>query len=203
MYLIRSATVCWSLFIDSSNQVYCSEKDRHRVVKISSQQANSVVSIIAGTGCYGPGHHELHDPLGIFIASNQDLYVSDCWNHRVQRFRPGEVNGTTAAGNGVSGNLFLHCPASVILDADEYLFIADHHHHRVVGSGPFGFRCIVGCSEVKGIQANELSQPTIISFDSMGNLYVLDSSNSRLQRFQLINSTPSGKHHHLYLAHCD
>ena len=38
----------------------------------------------------------------------------------------------------------------------------------------------------RGSQDNQLSQPTSISFDRQGNLYVVDCYNDRVKRFSLI-----------------
>ena len=37
--------------------------------------------------------------MGIFVDINLDLYVADYYNHRIQLFRLGELNGITVAGN--------------------------------------------------------------------------------------------------------
>jgi sugar lactone lactonase YvrE len=126
----------------------------------------------------------------VFISASRDLYVADFKNDRIQRFRPAERNGTTVAGVNASGTIALNGPSSVILDAGDHLFICDRNNHRIVGSSSLGFRCIVGCSG-GGNSASHLLNPTIISFDSLGNLYVLDSSNNRVQRFDLISITTS------------
>jgi hypothetical protein len=53
------------------------------------------------------------------------LYVADCFNSWVQKFRSGERNGITVAGNGASGTVILNKPIAVILDGSGYLYIAD------------------------------------------------------------------------------
>jgi sugar lactone lactonase YvrE len=83
----------------------------------------------------------------------------------------------------------LNCPSGVILDGNGYLFISDSNNHRIVGSGPNGFRCIVGCSTVSGSSASQLSYPSDLKFDSYGNIYVTDEGNSRIQKFILIPNT--------------
>ncbi|CAF4342654.1 unnamed protein product, partial [Adineta steineri] len=45
-------------------------------------------------------------------------------------------------------------------------FIADYFNNRIVGSGPNGFRCLVGCSTVAGSASNQLYYPSSLSFDS-------------------------------------
>ena len=108
-------------------------------------------------------------------------------NNRVQMFQPGELNGITVAGSGsLNTTIILDNPTSVILDADGYLFIMDKSNYRIVGSGPYGFRCLVGCSTGQGSASNQLSTVFSISFDSYGNIYVADFGNKRIQKFLLV-----------------
>ena len=127
----------------------------------------------------------LNSPYGIFVDIDLSLSVADFNNNRVQLFRPGQVNATTVAGNGAPGTVTLSNPIAVILDADGYSIIADFGHHRIVRSGPNGFRCIAGCTGTNGTAANQLYQPRALSFDSYGNLYVADFVNNRIQKFSL------------------
>ena len=127
----------------------------------------------------------LYSPLGIFVAINFDLYVADSCNFRVQLFRAGELNGTTVAGRGAPGTIQLNRPAAVTLDADGYLFIVDYNLASIIGSGPYGFRCVVGCTSSTGSDPNQLRNPRSMAFDSSGNIFVVDSDNSRVQKFAL------------------
>ncbi len=42
----------------------------------------------------------------------------------------------------------------------------------------------------KGSAANQLNKPTDLSFDMIGNLYVCDMDNNRIQKFALIDNQP-------------
>ena len=143
-------------------------------------------TLAAGTGTSGSAPNQLASPLGIFVDDNFDLYVADCGNNRVQLFSSGQQNGKTMAGGGSSdGTITLNCPSGAVLDADKYLFIVDQYNHRVVGSGPNGFRCIVGCDGGGGAQSNQLSYPYTLGFDRDGNIFASDLNNHRIQKFLL------------------
>ena len=185
---------CYSLFITSNDSLYCSLLDSYRVIKRSLNSSDSQLTLVAGTGCPGYLPHMLTLPRGIFVAINFDLYVADCNNHRIQLFRPGAVNGTTVAGSGAPETIQLRYPAAVILDGDGYLFVADWYNFRIVGSGPDGFRCVIGCTSVKGSAPNQLSAPLNIAFDSHGNIFVVDMENNRVQKFLLLSNTCSEWH---------
>ncbi|CAF1442494.1 unnamed protein product, partial [Adineta steineri] len=85
----------------------------------------------------------------------------------------------------------LNGPSAVVLDADGYLFIVDQNNNRIIGSGPYGYRCLVGCSEQTGSASTQLNQPYSMSFDSHGNIYVTDKNNGRIQLFNLATNTNS------------
>ena len=146
-------------------------------------------TVVAGNGTVGSALNQLHTPRGLFVDHNLNLYVADCDNNRVLRFPRDEVNGVVLAGSGAPGTIDLRGPMSIVLDADGYLFIVEFNNHRIVGSGPNGFRCLVGCSGVSGAAANRLHNPWSLSFDRYGNLFVADYHNSRIQRFSLARNS--------------
>jgi hypothetical protein len=180
---------CYGLFIDISNTLYCSMYNQHQVASKSLNGNSSIWIVSAGTDCYGSALNELYYPRGIFVDINFNLYVADCGNNRVQLFASSQVAATTVAGSTAAGTISLYCPSDVKLDADGNLFIVDSYNHRIVGQGPNGFRCIVGCSTVAGSTSSQLYYPSTFSFDSYGNIFVADMTNSRIQQFILISNT--------------
>jgi hypothetical protein len=180
---------CHGLFIDINNTLYCSMSGLHQVVTESLDSISNMITIVAGIGCAGATSYMLDSPQGIFVDINFDLYVADCNNDRIQLFKTDQLNATTIAGNGATNTTTLHCPTAIVLDAENYLFIADSHNNRIIGSGPNGFRCLVGCSRVVGSSSDTLNTPQSMAFDSYGNIFVTDLYNSRIQKFILTNNT--------------
>ena len=183
---------CFSLFVDTNSTLYCSLGPLAIVVKRSLADGISTsLTVAAGNGTPGTSPSLLYSSNGIFVDSQLNLYVADCDNNRVQRFALDQLNGTTVAGVGASGTIDLHWPTDVILDGDDFLFIADHYNDRIIGSGPAGFRCIAGCSGGSGATPYQLNHPRSLAFDTDGNLFVLDSGIGRIQKFQLVTNTSS------------
>jgi hypothetical protein len=176
---------CYGVFVDIYDNLYCALNNFHEVVKRSFNDNANTSTIVAGNGTNGSASNMLNQPRGIFVEINFNLYVADCFNHRVQLFQAGQFNGTTIAGSGATGTITLAYPTDVVLDADGYLFISDTNNNRIVGSSPDGFRCIVGCLGTSGLASNQLNTPWSISFDSYGNIFVADAYNSRIQKFLL------------------
>ncbi|CAF1386503.1 unnamed protein product [Adineta steineri] len=181
---------CYGLFVDINDTLYCSMYDHHQVLKRSLNDA--VINsnhVAAGTGSGGSESNQLYYPTGIFVDVNLDLYVADYRNDRVQLFQPGELNGITVAGSqSLNPTISLHRPTGAILDAEKYLFIVELLNHRIVRSDLSGFRCLVGCYG-DGSQSNQLNEPSSLSFDHSGNMFVIDTLNSRIQKFLLMKDS--------------
>ncbi|CAF0761010.1 unnamed protein product [Adineta steineri] len=67
-----------------------------------------------------------------------------------------------------------------------YLVIVDQNTNRFIGSSPYGYRCLVGCSQQAGSTSSQLNQPYSMSFDNQENIYIKDKNNARVQMFNLI-----------------
>ena len=179
-------TPCYSLFVDINDTLYCSLYQENKVVKRWLNDNTTTTTTAVGTGAVGSNSRKFNGPSGIFVNTNFDLYVADCGNDRIQLFHSGQVNGTTIAGSASANiTIALDCPMSIVLDADKYLFIVDQYNNRIVGSGPNGFRCLVGCSGGLGSASNQLYYPFTLSFDRHGNIFVTDQMNNRTQKFLL------------------
>lgn len=180
---------CEGLFLDTNSTLYCSLSLNQQVVKKWLFSNTTTTTVAAGTGSPGSASNMLYYPRGIFVDINFDLYVADAFNHRIQRFLRGEFNGTTVAGNGAPKTITLYYPSGVVLDNDGFLFVTDQGNNRVIGSGPSGFRCVVGCLSTPGSRSHLLYNPWMMNFDSYGNMFVADSSNHRIQKFNLVRNS--------------
>ncbi|CAF1667844.1 unnamed protein product, partial [Adineta ricciae] len=188
--VMSTSSGCYGLFIDTNNMLYCSLYLAHQIVKQWLGSNASAVITIAGNGSNGSGLNQLNSPGGIFVTIDFDLYVADYGNNRIQLFRPGQSSGVTVAGNSsINVTIILQGPNAVILDADSYLFVTDNSYNRIVGSGPNGFRCIVGCTRVQGTAINQLKGPWNLVFDSHGNLYANEWNSYRILKYTLLNNT--------------
>jgi tripartite motif-containing protein 71 len=188
-FIMPATNSCYALFVDINNTLYCSLDSFYQVIKKPLSSTSNATFLAAGNGTYGSGPYMLKGPNGIFVDTDLNLYVVDCFNHRIQRFQAGQLFGTTVAGSGAPDTITLHRPTEVVLDSDGYLFITDSGNHRIVASGPTGFRCIAGCLGGNGSQPFQFDSPRSIAFDSSGNMFVADSSNRRLQRFSLASNS--------------
>ena len=182
---------CLGLFVDTNDTLYCSMRDLHQVVKrwLNDSEITSIFVPAAGTAYPGAEFNELNEPVGIFVDVNFDLYVADFRNDRVQLFPSGELNGITVAGSkSPNPTIDLILPSQIVLDAEKHLFIADMGTNRIVGSSVNGFRCLVGCYGM-GVKSSRLNEPSSLSFDRFGNVFVVDHINHRLQKFEYVEKS--------------
>ena len=183
----RFNSSCYGIFIDLNNTLYCSMFAQNQVASVSLANNSSIPIVVAGTG--GSPPYQLSMPWGIFVDINFDLYVADASNNRIQRFRSGELNGTTVAGQGFPYGLWLNYPTDVVLDSNGDVYIADNSNYRIVRAGTSNFQCIAGCGGSPGSTASQLKKAYSLRFDSQGNIYVADEYNARIQKFMVLRNS--------------
>jgi len=112
----------------------------HRVLRympVGSPEAAEKPTVLAGTAnSAGQGPDQLFFPSCVAYGPDGALYVSDTNNHRVQRFAPGSLEGTTVAGSlfGVAGEGLcdLNMPTGIAFERDGSLLVADRANARVL-----------------------------------------------------------------------
>jgi len=65
------------------------------------------------------------------------------------------------------------------------MYIVDSGNDRIVVLRSNEFRCLLGCTGFRGSSPHKLFYPTSLALDSFGNMYVVDRSNYRIQKFSL------------------
>lgn len=188
--MMNLSSRCYGLFLDHNDTLYCSLVAEDVILKKSLDSApNLSATFAAGNRTKGSTAELLDGPHGIFVDSDLNLYVADSNNHRIQRFNSASTAGMTLLDNVTSTNIRLNYPTAVTMDANGFLYICDSQNHRIVGQGPNGFQCIVGCTSSNGSAAYQLNAPSSFSFDSHGNIYVSDRFNHRIQKFLLAKNS--------------
>lgn len=181
---------CYGLFVDIVNNLYCLLGEENQVVKQSLNTGeNMSKTIIAGNGVCGSDLDMLCEPSGIFVTIELDLYIADSRNDRIQLFQSGQLIGKTVVGDMKTLSIRLRYPKSIVIDADDYLFIVDSWNDRIIRSNSNGFYCVVGCSALAGSTSYQLYSPYTASFDNVGNILVADTYNQRVQKFMLMSNT--------------
>lgn len=90
---------------------------------------------VAGvTSTAGSLPSQFNGPTSIFVDSIGSIYITDSLNYRVQKWIPGQMNGTTVAGGQGMGTTLnkLGVCYGVVVDFQFNIYISDYSYHRVV-----------------------------------------------------------------------
>jgi uncharacterized protein (TIGR03437 family) len=190
------------ILLDGSGNLYISDTNNHVVRKVTS---SGTISTIAGNYSAGPGYAgdgavatsaQLYHPSGLAIDSSGNIYIADTGNSAVRVVLP-SGNIATVAGYGTSGfsgdgglatSAKLNNPVALALDRSNNLLIADGGNHRIRMVSGNIISTIAGSSLASGFSGDggpatkaKLNTPKGIVTDSAGNLFIVDTFNSRVR----------------------
>ena len=190
------------LAADANGNVYLADQNNNVVRKVDT---NGTITTFAGTGAQGfsgdngPATQALlNQPSGVCVAPSGVVYVNDQKNNRVRAI---STSGTitTVAGSGStlsSGDggpatsAGMVNPIRCAVDQSGNLYIADQNAHDIRKVNTSGvISTFAGIANAQGFSgdngpavAAQMSNPTAVSFDAAGNLYVTDQFNHRIRK---------------------
>lgn len=191
------------LALDSQGNLYVSDAQDNYVVAYRQPFTNGMPADLVFGG--------VDNPLDLLVDRADNLYIADTFHHRVilyekplaggdtipdKVFGQVDLNTTEAnAGGAISANT-LHYPSGLAMDSAGNLYVADSNNHRVLlffaplagdttadlvfgQQGDFA----TGMVNKGGVSAMSLNYPMGLAIDDKGALYVADSDNHRILRF--------------------
>jgi len=90
------------LAFDSLGALYIAEYRNHRIQKLIMGTSTGITVAGSANAAMGNDSYHLYNPTHMAFDSNDNMYVSDRLNNRVQFFTRGNLSGTTVAG--ITGN---------------------------------------------------------------------------------------------------
>lgn len=143
------------------------------------------VTVAGGDGA-GPGAGQFNGPNDIWVDPHGNVYVTDNFNDRVQKWPPGVGAGGTVAGviGEISGPAGMVGPTGIFMDSNGNLYVADSYNSRVQefkAGDTLGITVAGGNGQ--GGAANQLILPSGVFVTPSGYIYVCDVGNNRVQRF--------------------
>ena len=158
-----------------NKRIYVADKNNHRV-QVLDYDLKFCHKL--GTGKLGTGNGEFNEPVDVAVDKEGFVYVTDCYNHRIQKFTHDGIYHSQFGGKG-SDHGQLDCPAGITVDATGLVYVNDRVNHRVsvfTSDGAF-----VNCFGRKGSNEDQFDSPYVgITFDKDGLLYVCDNLNNRI-----------------------
>jgi sugar lactone lactonase YvrE len=178
----------FGMFVEPNTSIiWIADSSNNRVVKWSSPSTGVLIA-----GSLGSKSNQFNTPMGLFvdITASYTLYVADTYNHRIQKWLSGAINGTTVAGQtGVSGSGLnqLSYPTTLILDQNRTMYIVDNGNNRIMQWFPGSSSgVLIAGTNTYGNLPNQLKNPVSVRLDSSEALIIADDDNNRIQRFAVV-----------------
>ena len=176
---------------DRSGNIYVADSGNNRVQVFDAngtfvREWGSTCKLDTGEGCVDGGRGQFNEPWGIAVGDDGSVYVSDTWNHRVQKFTPdGQFVTTWGTFGSTGGELgqagLFYGPRTVVVGLDGNVSVMDTGNKRVQVFSPDGQ--FVDQWGGGGVIDGRFDEPVGLSQDAAGKWYVADTWNRRIQRF--------------------
>jgi DNA-binding beta-propeller fold protein YncE/4-amino-4-deoxy-L-arabinose transferase-like glycosyltransferase len=169
--------------IGNDGSIYVADSRNHRIQRFAEDGTlmnswGSFADILSGEAPQGT----FNEPWGIAIGPDGSVYVTDTWNHRVQKF--------TAEGNFITMWGYFGAaenpdgfwgPRGIIVDDAGRVYIADTGNKRIAvfdSNGNF----LTQFGEA-GFDLGQLDEPVGLAMGLNGEIYISDTWNQRIQVF--------------------
>jgi DNA-binding beta-propeller fold protein YncE len=121
------------LFIEPKTQIiYVTDASNNRVQKL---YPNGKIKTAAGQSSTAGGSapNQLDGPKSVFADENENVYVADWNNQRIQFWQKDATSGTTVAGDGKRGTALseFSYPSIVSVDSKKNVIVADFQNQRI------------------------------------------------------------------------
>ncbi len=196
----------WGVAADSAGNLYIADTNNLRIRKVT---VAGIISTVAGNGSAGFYEYSgtatevpLGFPYGVAVDAAGNFYATDTKNHCVRKVTTDGII-SIVAGDGTEGfsgdggpatAARLDSPYGVAADSAGNIYIADTNNDRIRELTSAGM--ITTVAGVGGVSFSgdsgpatlaQLGGPYGVAADSAGNLYIADTSNSRIRKV-----TPAG-----------
>ncbi|CAF3042616.1 unnamed protein product [Rotaria socialis] len=177
-----------AVFLNANRTLYILDSGNYRVQKWLYGEPLGF-TVAAGYGS-GSTSNKISTSYGLFVDRQSNIYIADTANHRVVFWQAGNTTSgrVVAGGNGASiGANQLYNPRGIFVDSMSALYIADYSNHRVqkwLSGASTGITVAGDSSGASGQMVYQLTNPTAVSVDQYSNIYVLDSGNRRIQKWE-------------------
>ncbi len=165
--------------VDQYGNVYVSDLGNCRIQKFDANGG-----FMTKWGTSGAGNGQFMSPFGVAVDQSDNVYVADWFNNRIQKF---DSNGVFLKKWGQFGGLDgdFAGPRGVAVDQQGSVYVADTDNHRIQKFTPDGV--FLGkwgrVGNFLGTGDGEFWTPWGLTTDGSGNIYVADTGNNRIQKF--------------------
>ncbi|HWD93197.1 MAG TPA: Ig-like domain-containing protein [Verrucomicrobiae bacterium] len=184
--------------VDENTNLFVADFANDTVRKVTAALAVTTVAGLPGGsgGTDGMGTAaRFNFPSAIIIASNGSAYIADLGNDTIRQMTSeGAVTtfaglaGESGANDGVGSSARFSEPASVALDRNGNVVVADSLNHTIREISPLGnVTTLAGSAGTSGTDdgtgaAARFNQPFGVAVDTNGNIFVADTHNNALRK---------------------
>jgi hypothetical protein len=193
--------------VDSGSNLYVADSINSTIRKVTPA---GVVTTLAGSptvsgSANGTGSAaQFNYPSGVAVDSGSNIYVADTGNYTIRKVTPAGVVTTLAgiartsgSADGLTSAATFNYPSGIAVDGIGNLFVAESNNYTIREISLSGSNLVVttiggsvgssGTSDGIGTAA-PFFYPSGVCVDSGGNVYVADTSNTRIAKGYLVSS---------------
>ena len=171
-----------------NDDLYVADSRNHRILHIAAdgsllQEWGSYADLLSGDAPIGM----FNEPWGVAVGPDGSVYVTDTWNHRVQKFAE---DGTPIKMWGQYGQPLTDVPESkgsfwgprgIAVDDNGHVYVADTGNKRIVIFDSEGnYLTEFGTA---GFDPGQFDEPVDVAVSDDGMVFVTDTWNQRIQSF--------------------
>ena len=193
----------FDLTVDGAGNVFVADTYNHAIRKITPAGVVATFAGLAGKSGSTNGTASIarfNYPTGVAIDGAGNMYVADQGNHTIRKITPAGVV-TTLAGlagksgstNGTGSEARFYYPQKIAVDDAGNLYVVDKYNQTIRKITPAGVvTTLAGLAGASGSTNGTGSearfyQPSGITVDNAGNVYVADTANHTIRKI-----TPEG-----------
>lgn len=195
---------CSSICLDTAGNIYfATQTTGYCIRKIDTA---GIITTVAGTGVSGYNgdgilavNAQLKAPAAVFMDASNNLYIGDLSGFRIRKVNAAgiisTIAGTGAAGSGGDGgpatSAQLFYPYGIVADAAGNVYICESGNNKIRRVSPSGqMSTFAGVGGFFGGYSGDggspllaqFTNPSAITLDATGNVYVGDFGNSAVRK---------------------
>jgi DNA-binding beta-propeller fold protein YncE len=173
-----------SLAFAPDGTFYVADSRNHRIVHFSAdgRELDRWGSFADGVSAPAPPG-TFNEPWGIAVGPDGSVYVSDTWNHRIQKFTSDGQSITAWGQYGQTDQQYgFWGPRGLAVDASGKIYVADTGNKRIIIFDANGTYLTEFGSA--GLEPGQFDEPVGVAVGEDGTVFVTDTWNQRVQTFK-------------------